>query len=59
MRILFVADGRSPIALNWIGYFLEQGYEVHLASTFACPADVRLASFTVIPVAFLEIRKRQ
>ena len=52
MRLLFVADGRSPTALNWIGYFLKEGFEVHLASTFACQADQRLASFHVTPVAF-------
>ena len=57
MRLLFVADGRSPIALNWIDYFLENGDEVHLVSTFDCPADPRLASFTFIPVAFSELKK--
>ncbi len=36
MRILFVADGRSPITLNWLRYFVERGDEVFLASTFAC-----------------------
>ncbi len=57
MRLLFVADGRSPIALNWIDYFLEQGDDVHLVSTFDCPVDPRLASFTFIPVAFSELKK--
>jgi hypothetical protein len=52
MRILFVADGRSPIALNWIGYFVQAGHEVHLASTFICSPDLKLASLQVIPVAF-------
>jgi len=56
MRLLFVADGRSPIALNWIDYFLEQGHEVHLVSTFPCVADDRLASFQIIPVAFSSAR---
>lgn len=56
MRLLFVADGRSPIALNWITYFLESGVEVHLASTFDAPADPRLASFTFLPVAFSELK---
>ncbi len=57
MRLLFVADGRSPIALNWIDYFLQQDDEVHLVSTFPCAADPRLASFTFIPVAFSELKK--
>lgn len=52
MRMLFVADGRSPIAQNWIEYFLQTGHEVHLASTYPCDPDIRLASFIVIPVSF-------
>lgn len=52
MRLLFVADGRSPIAQNWIRYFSDRGDEVHLVSTFACKPDLRLASLEVIPVAF-------
>lgn len=56
MRLLFVADGRSPIALNWIEYFLAQGHEVHLASTFLSPVDRRLASYTFIPVAFSSMK---
>jgi len=36
MRILFVADGRSPTTLNWLRYFVERGDEVFLASTYAC-----------------------
>lgn len=52
MKILFVADGRSPITLNWLHYFVERGDEVHLASTFACKPDLKLASLTVTPVAF-------
>lgn len=52
MRILFVADGRSPIALNWIGFFIQQGAEVHLASTFPCEPAFPFASFQVVPVAF-------
>lgn len=52
MRVLYVADGRSPIALNWIRFFVEQGDEVHLASLYACQPDLELASLTVLPVAF-------
>jgi hypothetical protein len=52
MRILFVADGRSPITLNWLRYFVERGDEVHLVSTFACESDLKLASLDVVPVAF-------
>jgi len=52
MRILFVADGRSPIALNWIEHFAKGKYEVHLVSTFACQPDIKLASLHFVPVAF-------
>jgi glycosyltransferase involved in cell wall biosynthesis len=52
MRLLFVADGRSPIAQNWIRYFAERGTEIHLASTFACTPEFRLDGLEIIPVAF-------
>lgn len=52
MRLLFVADGRSPIALNWIRYFVERGDEVHLASTFTCQPDLDLKGLDITPVAF-------
>jgi glycosyltransferase involved in cell wall biosynthesis len=57
VRILFVADGRSPIAANWIQHFSGRGFEVHLASTFACEPGLNLASLTFIPVAFSAARK--
>ncbi|MEJ5225833.1 MAG: glycosyltransferase family 4 protein [Anaerolineales bacterium] len=52
MNILFVADGRSPTAINWIRHFTETGHRVHLVSTFACPPLPGLAGFDVLPVAF-------
>lgn len=52
MRLLFVADGRSPIALNWIGYFVNRGHEVHLVSSFDCVPNLELASLHIVPVAF-------
>ena len=52
MRLLFVADGHSPIALNWIAYFVEAGDEVHLLSTFPCRPELELSSLNVVPVAF-------
>jgi glycosyltransferase involved in cell wall biosynthesis len=55
MKLLFVADGRSPIALNWAAYFAQNGYEVHWVSTYPCQIDLPLASLTVIPAAFGEI----
>jgi len=52
MKLLFIADGRSQIALNWISYFVDAGYEVHLASIYPCQPDLDFASLTIIPVAF-------
>lgn len=52
MRVLFVADGRSPIAQNWIWYFTQRGDQVFLASTFACSPDLRLDGLAFVPVAF-------
>ncbi len=59
MKILYVADGRSPIALNWISYFIREGHEVHLASTFPCPAKEGLSSLEIIPVAMSAIYSRE
>lgn len=52
MRLLFVADGRSPIALQWIRYFTERGHEVFLASTFACRPALDVKGLDFVPVAF-------
>lgn len=52
MRILFVADGRSPTALSWIEHFVKTGHEVHLASTFRCEPSLRFASMHLVPVAY-------
>jgi glycosyltransferase involved in cell wall biosynthesis len=58
LKILFVADGRSPIALNWIRFFTEGDHEVHLASTFPASPDLRLASFRHVPVAFSGVKAK-
>lgn len=57
MRLLFVADGRSPIAQNWIRHFVERGDEVYLASTFACSVDFPLNGLAIVPVAFSAYKK--
>jgi glycosyltransferase involved in cell wall biosynthesis len=56
MRLLFVADGRSPIAVNWIRYFVERGDEVFLASTFACQPDLKLNGLELVLVAFSGVK---
>jgi len=57
MRILFIADGRSPIAQNWIRYFAERGDDIYLASTFACFVDFPLRGLEITPVAFSHTKK--
>jgi glycosyltransferase involved in cell wall biosynthesis len=52
MRLLFIADGRSPIARNWISHFAQSGHEVHLLSTFPCQVDFTMASVRTAFVAF-------
>jgi glycosyltransferase involved in cell wall biosynthesis len=52
MKILFVADGRSPTALNWIRGVIQAGHEVHLVSTFVCQPNLNLESVNFLPVAF-------
>ncbi|MBT3187857.1 MAG: glycosyltransferase family 4 protein [Anaerolineae bacterium] len=56
MKILFVADGRSPIALNWIKYWTTREYEVFLASTFPVSPNLTLAHVDFIPAAFSQAK---
>ncbi|HVF24867.1 MAG TPA: glycosyltransferase family 4 protein [Anaerolineales bacterium] len=57
MRYLFVVDGRSPIAINWIRHFAERGDEVYIASTFACSLDFPINGLEITPVAFSGFKK--
>jgi len=58
MKILFVADGRSPISQNWIRHFVTRGDDVYLASTFACDVDFPLKRLEFTPVAFSAVKKQ-
>jgi glycosyltransferase involved in cell wall biosynthesis len=57
MKILFVVDARSPIALNWIRYFAGRGDEIYIASTFACLVDLPVNELEITPVAFSAFKK--
>ena len=57
MRLLYIADARSPITLNWIRYFIERGDEVHLVSSFPCEPPAGLAGFQTLPVAFSSAKR--
>lgn len=59
MRILMVADGRSPITRRWLQGLAKQGHELYLVSSFPCDGKAlqhsvgtNLISLHVIPVAF-------
>jgi glycosyltransferase involved in cell wall biosynthesis len=52
MRLLYVADGRSPIARSWISDVIESGHEVHLISPFPFEPFGDLESIHLVPVAF-------
>ena len=53
MKICFVADGRSPIARNWITHFIRPQHEVHVISSYPCTAEsLSGAIVEEVPVAF-------
>lgn len=58
MKVLFVVDARSPIAMNWIRHFAGRGGEVFIASTFPCSVDLPIRRLEIIPVAFSALKKQ-
>jgi len=53
VRILFVADARSPIAQDWINYFIERRHDVHIISTYPCDAGAFAGAMVYqLPLAF-------
>ncbi|MEN4013037.1 MAG: glycosyltransferase family 4 protein [Bellilinea sp.] len=52
MRILLVADGRSPITLRWLDSLRALDYRVSLISSFPCNPPEGMADFFYLPVAF-------
>jgi glycosyltransferase involved in cell wall biosynthesis len=57
MKILFVVDARSPIAMHWIRHFAERGDEIYIASTFACSVDFPINGLEITPVAFSRLKR--
>ena len=48
-----MADARSPIAINWISYFVERDHSVHVISTYPCAAgSMRSTELHSVPLAF-------
>ena len=52
MKILLVADGRSPITRQWVKAVKAMGHTLYLASTFPCEPVPGIEESAVIPVAF-------
>ncbi len=52
MRLLLVADGRSPITLRWLESLRGLNARLSLISTFPCPQPDGLENFAIVPTAF-------
>ena len=52
MKVLLIADGRSPITLRWIESMREDNINVYLASTYPCARPENISGFYLMPVAF-------
>jgi glycosyltransferase involved in cell wall biosynthesis len=51
MKVAFLADARSPIAVNWVRWFVENKHEVHwISSRPATPPLAGLASFRSLSI---------
>lgn len=58
MKIVYIADARSPIAQNWINYFVDNHHEVFVISTYPCaPGTIRNAQILQSLVAFSQFAK--
>ena len=57
MRILLVADCRSPNALNWTRVLLALGYQVGFVSSYPCKRPAGVQDFHIIPLAFGQIAR--
>jgi glycosyltransferase involved in cell wall biosynthesis len=57
MRILLVADGRSPITRRWISGLQSLQHQVVLASTFPCAPIPGVDDLRIFPVAFSGVRR--
>src|SRR5438128_9222393 len=56
MKILFVADARSPITRNWVGHFIARGDDVHIISSYPCAEDsIPGATIIIAPVALARL----
>ena len=59
MRLLFIADGRSPITLSWLNHWAGSSDQIHLISSYPCDPPPGLSSFHILPLAFGGMAGRQ
>ncbi len=59
MKILLVADGRSPITRRWIESMREDNIEVFLATTYPCTRPDNISGFYQVPVAFSNFSRKK
>ena len=59
MRILVVADGRSPITRNWVGDLIETGHDVVLASSFLHEPIEGIQADYSLPICFSRLAGSQ
>lgn len=55
MRIAFVADGRSPIALRWLESVKALGHEVVLITSYPCKKPPMVDEFHFLPIGMSNI----
>ncbi len=59
MKILLIADGRSPITRRWIESMREDNIDVFLASTYPCSRPENISGFYLVPVAFSNFSRKK
>ncbi len=59
MKILVVADGRSPTAKHWLESLKKLNHQVILVSSYPCERMEFLDDFFVLPIAFAQFAANQ
>ena len=59
MKLLLIADGRSPITRRWITMLQPLGYSLYLVSTYPCSPIDGVAEIIEFPLAFASMAGSQ
>lgn len=58
MRIVYIADARSPTSRNWISHFVDRGHDVNVIATYPCLPDlIKGAPVIQVPIAFSRLSR--